>query len=213
MKRTVGRQVGVLAGCLLAAVLAFWPGAARAIPPDVVEPPAAAKQLGEFSLDDATGAKHTLAEFAGRKAVVLFFLSTECPVSNGYSPDVARLAEKYAAQGVAFYGVHCDETLAPADVAKHAQEYHLTFPMLLDPTQVLARGAGVKVTPEVVVVSPTGKFWYQGRIDNLYSDGKRRDEPSVFDLDNALSAVLSGKAPAVSQTKAVGCPLPRPAAR
>jgi hypothetical protein len=141
---------------------------------------------------------------------VLFFLGTECPVSNGYSPDMQAIVTKYATAGVACYGVHCDPTITAAEVASHAKEYGLAFPMLLDPEQVLAQGSGVRVTPEAVVVSPTGKVLYRGRLDDRYStEGKRRDEPTVRDLENALTSILAGTAPTVSETKAFGCPLPK----
>ncbi len=64
--------------------------------------------------------------------------------------------------------------------------------------------------PEAVVVSRDGKLVYRGRIDDRYAtSGKRRDEPTTHDLSAAVDAVLAGKAPAVSQTKVFGCPLPK----
>src|SRR5207249_4672007 len=47
----------------------------------------AGPQLKNLELSDIRGQKHTLAGWRDRKAVVLFFLSTECPVSNGYAPE------------------------------------------------------------------------------------------------------------------------------
>ncbi len=56
-----------------------------------------------------------------------------------------------------------------------------------------------------------GKVLYRGRLDDRYSlDGKRRDEPREHDLQEALEAVLAGREPTVRETKAYGCPLPKP---
>lgn len=194
----------VLAGLLVAV---FSPGATvLAAPPD-----ATANRVPEFSLTDIHGAKHSQGEWRRGKAVVLFFIGIDCPVSNGYAPQMQQLATTYAQRGVAFYGVHCDDALTAADAARHATEYGLAFTVLLDPAQVLARASGARVTPEAVVLSPEGNVLYQGRIDDRYTiDGKRRDAPTVLDLENALSSVLAGEAPKVRQTKAFGCPLPRP---
>ena len=41
-------------------------------------------------------------------AVVLFFLGTECPVSNGYAPEMQRLSEDYGPRGVVFRGITFD---------------------------------------------------------------------------------------------------------
>jgi peroxiredoxin len=163
----------------------------------------------EFSLSDATGEVHTRDQWRDAQAVVLVFLGAECPVSNGYSPKFRELATRYQARGVVTLGVYCDPTLTPEAAAAHAKEYALPFATLLDPEQILARGCGVRITPEVVVALATGEVVYRGRIDNRYSlDGKRRDEANVFDLEAAIEATLAGRRPAVRETKAFGCPLP-----
>jgi len=176
-------------------------------------PPAAEAtkaSIAELSLSDSAGKPFLLKQWDQHKAVVLFFLGTECPVSNGYAPDMQTLAKRLTAERVACYGIHCDPTVTPEDAARHAKEYGLTFPLLFDPEQVLARAAGVRVTPEAVVLSPQGKVLYRGRLDDRYAtNGKRRDQPTVYDLENALRAVLAGKLPEVSETAAFGCPLPR----
>jgi len=167
----------------------------------------------EVALKDTAGELRTQAEWKGKKAVVLLFLGTECPVSNGYAPELERLANKYAEQGILVWGLHPDPDVTAEIARKHAGEYRLTFPILLDPEQRVARSAGVEVTPEAVVLNPAGDVVYRGRIDDRYSaGGKRRDEPTTRDLLNALETVLSGKVPEVPYRKAHGCPLPAPRA-
>jgi peroxiredoxin len=163
----------------------------------------------DFTLLDAQGQKHTPAEWKDAKAVVLLFLATECPVSNSYSPECQRLAKAFCVRGVLVWGVYSDPDVTAETAARHGQDYSLTFPRLLDPAQTLAKAAGVRVTPEAVVLTPDGRVKYRGRIDDRYTeDGKRRDEPRVRDLVNAVDAVLDGKEPNPYQTKAFGCPLP-----
>ena len=170
-------------------------------------------QSPPFKLRDADGRDATIDDWTGKKAVILFFVGAECPVSNGYSPLMQRLADKYAPLGVACWAVHCDPTISAESAAAHAREYGLKFRVVFDPTQNLAGPAGVRVTPEAVVASPAGKVLYRGRIDDRYSsDGKRRDVPRVNDLEDALAAVLAGGEPKVSQTVSFGCPLPKPKA-
>jgi peroxiredoxin len=179
-------------------------GAALAAPPAVDQPP-----IGDFSLVDLTGAAHTPAEWRGHKAVLLFFLGTECPVANGYSPLMQEMATKYAKRGVACYGVHADPSVSVEDAARHAKDYRLAFTILMDPEQTLARMAGARVTPDAIVATPDGKVLYRGRIDDRHSlDGKRRDVPTTHELVDALEAVLAGKTPPTTEAKAFGCPLP-----
>src|SRR4051812_28153601 len=89
------------------------------------------KPLGaitDFALPDARGKKHTARDWVGSKAVVLLFLGTECPVSNGYAPEYRRLTDAYAGKGVRFYGVHPDPDVTATLAARHAAEYRLVFP-------------------------------------------------------------------------------------
>jgi peroxiredoxin len=168
--------------------------------------------LTGFALTDAAGKRHTAADWKGKKAVVLLFLGTDCPVSNFYCPEFARLAKAFAPRGVLFYGVHPDPDVTAADAARHAADYKLPFPVLLDPTHAAARPAGVRVIPEAVVLSPDGAMLYRGRVDDRYTaDGVRREVPTTRDLEAALAAVVAGKKPPVARTRAYGCLLPDPA--
>ncbi|HTM54730.1 MAG TPA: redoxin domain-containing protein [Pirellulales bacterium] len=167
-------------------------------------------QLQPFKLARASGEAVTLDSWKNHQAVLLLFLNTECPVSNSYAPLMTRLAERYRGRGVGCYGVHCDPALTAAEAQQHASEYALKLPLVLDPEQSLAHAAGVRIAPTAIVASPTGKVLYRGRLDNRYdTSGKRRDAATVHDLENALDAVLRGEQPAVAETEAFGCPLPK----
>jgi hypothetical protein len=77
---------------------------------------------------------------------------------------------------------------------------------LLDPKQTLVQFTGATATPEVAVLSNTGKVLYLGRIDNRVEDfDKRRTVVTEHDLTDALDALLAGKRVARAKTKVVGC--------
>jgi peroxiredoxin len=159
-----------------------------------------------FELRDTNGAVHTAEEWKNKRAVVLFFTMTDCPLANGYVPEMNRLRTTYGPQGVAFYAVQSDNTVSDAAARKYAQEFQYSFPMLNDPRLTLARMTGAKVSPEVAVLSSSGEVLYLGRIDNKVEDLTRpRYAATDPELRNALDAVLAGKAPKEARTRAVGC--------
>jgi peroxiredoxin len=163
----------------------------------------------DFSLLDPGGQTHTPADWQGSRAVVLLFLGTECPISNGYVPELQRLAHEYGPRGVAFRGVYPDPDVSAEVAERHSDEYGLAFPTLLDPEQDLADQVGVTITPEAAVLNDCGQVVYRGRIDDRYvPEGRRRPRAGSRDLRDALDAVLDGRAPSVAETEAVGCPLP-----
>jgi peroxiredoxin len=163
-----------------------------------------------FLLRDTAGTIHSMEEWKGSKAVVLFFVATDCQVGNSYVPEMNRIQATYAARGARFYAVVADTTVSPAAAAEYAREYRYTFPLLLDPLHLLVQMTDASVTPQAVVLSPQGKVLYRGRIDNRVEDfGSTRPEATVHDLRDALAAVLAGKPVAAPFTKSIGCAIPR----
>ena len=159
-----------------------------------------------FALRDVNGVEHRQTEWANKRAVVVFFTTIDCPLSNGYVPEMNRLRQQYGSRGVEFYAVEADTTAALADVRRHAKEFGFTFPMLIDREQVLAKLSKAVVTPEVAILSSTGKLLYRGRIDNRVEDfDRRRTVVTEHDLKDALNAVLAGRPVPRATTKAIGC--------
>jgi peroxiredoxin len=167
---------------------------------------ASAAHRPQFTLRDTVGATHVPEEWNGKKAIVVFFTTTDCPLSNNDVPEMNRTAHDYQSKGVAFYAVQADTTVADAEVVKHAIEYQFSFPVLFDPYQVLVKLTGATTIPSAAVLTPYGTLLYLGRIDNLVEDfNVRRQVATKFDLRESLDAVLAGKPVPHPRTKAFGC--------
>jgi peroxiredoxin len=167
------------------------------------------KDVPKFSLVDTNGAAHTDAEFKTAGAV-LYFITTDCPISNGYVPEMNRIAKDYSSRGVRFYAVMTDTSVPVADVRKHVKDFAYTFPVLLDPTQVLVKYTNADTNPEAAVISPRGGIVYLGRIDNKVAGfGTQRPEATEHDLRNAIDAVLAGRPVAKALTTPIGCSIVR----
>lgn len=159
-----------------------------------------------WALPATDGQTHSSAELPKAKATVLIFLAIDCPIANRYSPLLHRLETQYRASNIRFLGVFSDPNLGREAARRHLAEYDLEMPGVLDPTASLARETGAHVTPEAVVLSPTGAVLYRGRIDNQYvAWGKTRNEATGHDLEDALNSILAGKPIAHPVTKALGC--------
>jgi len=160
----------------------------------------------QFALRDTNAILHRQDEWARSKAVVIFFTTTDCPLSNNYVPEMNRIQKAYAGRGVAFYAVQADTTIPDAEVRRHTRDFGFSFPVLFDPEHLLVRMTGATVTPEVALLSGAGDVVYLGRIDNRNEDlGKSRTVTTEFDLRDALDAVLAGRPVARPHTTAIGC--------
>src|SRR5258708_4042185 len=84
-------------------------------------------------------------------AAVVFFVTNDCPVSNGYVQEMRRICEQYKGKASCTLD-YVDPTLTPDTVAKHMAEYnHGDYPAVIDTNHALVKASGAQVTPEVLV--------------------------------------------------------------
>lgn len=145
------------------------------------------------------------------KAIVVVFIATDCPIANYFQPTISEMAANTASDDVRFFLVHSDPDLEEEAAAKHADEFKVSSPVVLDRNQSIAKRLDAKVTPEAFVIDREGVVRYRGRINNLYAElGKRRSQPTTHDLRDAIEAVVRRKEIATPKTRAVGCYIPYP---
>jgi peroxiredoxin len=141
---------------------------------------------------------------------VLIFYSSECPISNAYSPTYNALFDSFKAPNVKFTGVCIDPDLSDADVKTHARDFGFKFPVVRDRHGDFARKIGASITPEAFVFDGKGILRYHGRIDDQFAARRVRNaNPTGAGLKDAVSAVLKGQEVKVPHVPAVGCPIPK----
>jgi len=200
-------QCPFLAPILMVACVILLPSCQHApgVPCTMPAPPNRAEWL------DAEGHPRHPFDTRAHPATVFFFIGAECPISNGYAPEIGRIAETYGARGVAFYAVHPDPGLSTKDAEGHARAFGYRFPVLLDPTQSLTRRIGTTMTPEAAVLDREGNVTYLGRIDDVYYGfGKRRQAVTTHELRDAVDATLAGRAATPSGVPPIGCEIAPP---
>lgn len=161
--------------------------------------------IKSFTLPDLDGKNVSLTDLKSSKAIVLMFISTQCPVSNDYNARMAALSNDYSGKGVTFLGINSNKAEDVAEIKEHAAKNGFKFTILKDKGNVVADQLAASFTPEIYVLSPDLKLLYHGRID----DKRRVDEVTTSDLKNALEAILAGKPVSVAKTKAFGCTIKR----
>ncbi len=173
--------------------------------------PGKAQPADWLALTDTDGQRHNRTEVQNGRAAIFFFVAVECPISNRYAPEINRIVAEYTTKNYHFYAVQSDPDVTANTARAHAQDYGYKFPVLLDPSQRLAKRFGVALTPTVIVVSPAGEMIYRGRIDNRYLDfGRYRDAGIKRDLRLVLDAISAKKPVAEPVTNVIGCALPPP---
>ena len=149
------------------------------------------------------------------RATVWLFISTDCPICNGYQPEIERLRMRFAARGIEFVGVYAEVPLERSEMEAHVAKYGMKYPVRIDTDRAIQQRLGARMVPEVVVTAGApdssgnpAAFLYRGRIDDQWPErGSRRPSATVHDLERALEAIVAGKAPPVRSTTPVGCVL------
>ena len=141
-----------------------------------------------------------------KKVSVMFCLLSDCPIANGYAPEINRIVSQYKSKGIVFSIVYADRKLTAKEAKSHAHDFGFVCPLVLDPSRTLTKKAGAGISPEVVVVDQKHAIVYRGRIDDRAVEiGKLRPNPTRHDLRITLDALLARKPVPVAMTKAVGC--------
>lgn len=167
------------------------------------------RKIEGFTLTDAQGKERSLAEFLGKRMLVVAFIGTECPIANLYLADLADLDKRYRDSGLAVLCVNANEGDTAEKIATHATEFAVALPVLADPKQRVADAFGATRTPEVFLLDEGRVIRYQGRIDDRFGYQHKRDVARRPDLEEAIKELAAGKPVSVPTTETVGCLIDR----
>lgn len=165
----------------------------------------------DFNLPGADGRSHSLSEFSAAKILIVAFTCNHCPFVIGSEDRIIDFVNRYAPKGVAFVAINSNETVGhPTDSLEHmvqrARDKKFPFPYLRDDSQSVALAYGALRTPHFYAFGKdaAGKWSlrYTGRMDdNPRTPGAQK----THELQDAVDAILAGKAPAVPLTNPIGC--------
>ncbi len=163
-------------------------------------------KLPDITLPRAEGGQSSLTALAGDKGLVLVFLSTDCPIANGYVPTLTKLAAELKPRGVRIAALNPNAGQSLKQMQQHQQEFEFAFPYLRDAGGVVASKLEVQVCPTACLFDAAGNLVYAGRIDDRYMKrGGAAVDVQTHDLANAVEAMLAGKPIAEARTKVLGC--------
>jgi peroxiredoxin len=184
------------------ALLAVFAGPARAAKfnrkVDVGQP--APKFVGLIGID---GKSHSLDDYKSAKVIVIAFTCNHCPVAQMYEDRFIRFANVQKKRGVVFVAI--SSSLLPPDsldkMRERATQKGFDFPYLSDPTQEIGKAYGATVTPQLFVLDRERNIAYMGKFD----DDIEPEKVQRSYVREAVHALLNGKRPDPSETRATGC--------
>ena len=163
----------------------------------------------DFHLPDAvSGQDVSLETFAGKKALLVAFISVHCPFVKHIKAELSRIGQDYQSKGVGIVAICANDlTTNPGDGPEHlktmAQETGFTFPVAFDESQETAKAYRAACTPDLFLFDGDRKLVYRGQLDDSRPGN---DKPVTGrDLRAALDAVLAGQPVSADQRPSIGC--------
>ncbi|PQJ72246.1 thioredoxin family protein [Polaribacter butkevichii] len=164
--------------------------------------------VADFSLKNIDNKMVSLSDYKDAKGFVIIFTCNHCPYSIANEDRIIALDKKYKKLGYPVIAINPNDPKASKgdsfeDMQVRAKEKGFTFPYLYDEGQKVYPKFGATKTPHVFIVSkPAMKVEYIGAIDN-----SSRDEDAVTEkyVENVIDALLAGKKPSKTTTRAIGC--------
>jgi peroxiredoxin len=164
----------------------------------------------DFKLENVDGKMVSLADYKDAKGFIIVFTCNTCPYSVAYEDRIIALDKKYKSKGYPVIAINPNDPAAKsgdsmADMKVRAKEKGFTFPYLFDKGQKIYPQYGASRTPHVYILEKVGGkniVQYIGAIDN-----SSRDESAVTEkfAEDAIDALLAGKKPEKTYTRAIGC--------
>lgn len=125
----------------------------------------AVSQLRQLPADgtlyDRDASAFVAAERYKGKVVVLDFWAGWCAECKRTVPQVQRLADAFASQGLVVVGVNAGERAA--DAAAYARELGIEYPIALDPELALSDRLGAGTLPVLLVVGRDGTIVHRSK--------------------------------------------------
>jgi peroxiredoxin len=170
----------------------------------------------DFALPGVDGKTHKLSDYAGSPVLVVIFTCNHCPIAQMYERRIEQLYNDYRDKGVAVVAIQGNDPKAirideldSSDVSDTLDDMkirvaykHLHYPYLYaGDTPSVTSAYGPQATPHVFIFDKTRHLRYQGHFDNSY----RIEMVKTHDAQNAIDALLAGKAVPVAHTGVFGC--------
>lgn len=164
----------------------------------------------DFSLKNIDESMVSMASFEDAKGFIVIFTCNTCPYSIAYEDRIIALDKKYKNLGYPVIAINPNDPEAQKgdsfDLMKaRAKEKGFTFPYLLDVGQKIYPQYGATKTPHVFILQKESdglRVKYIGAIDD---SSRNAAAVKTKYTENAVDALLAGKAISETETKAIGC--------
>jgi peroxiredoxin len=158
----------------------------------------------DFTLKGVDGRMHSLYDYKGKAALVVF-ICNHCPYVKARIGDIVALQGKFRPSELQVIGINSNDPNYKDEgfenMMAFAKDNRLNFPYLIDDSQDIARAYGAVCTPDPFLLVD-GKLAFHGRINDALEPEAR---PKVPVMENNVRKLLKGERLEKDFDPSIGC--------
>ena len=160
----------------------------------------------DFELVGIDNHKHSLKDYAGKKATLIIFMCNHCPFVKAKVEAIKEIHARFR-QDVNVIGINSNDSVKyPDDSFENmkivAEEKKIQFDYLVDESQDIAKKYGATCTPDPFLFDKDFKLIFHGKIDNAV---KSEDIVTQKTMINNIIKFLDGKSIEKDFDPSIGC--------
>ncbi len=163
----------------------------------------------DFSLmDTVSGENISLANFKGKKGLLVMFICQHCPFVKHVKNELARIGLDYIPQNLGIVAISANDVEnypddSPENLKLMAEKEGFNFPVCYDETQEVAKSFQAACTPDYYLFDSKFQLVYRGQLDDSRPS---LDIPVTGeDLRDAIKCLLDDKPISEEQKPSLGC--------
>jgi peroxiredoxin len=163
--------------------------------------------MATTKMKNVDGKQLSIADVKKAKGTLVVFSCNACPWAKAWETRIVALGNASTKRGIGVIVINSnDPTVNDQDgydvMKERAKQRKMQFAYVVDATSDVARAFGATRTPEAYLFGADGKLVYHGTIDD---NAHEPDKVEARYLQDAVDAVVAGKAVSTQETKALGC--------
>lgn len=152
------------------------------------------KSVTDFALTDQYGKVHNFSDYKDTRYLVMFVNGVGCPISRLSVPEYLAVREHFLSEPnleFVMFNSNIQDTIER--ITEEATSFNITFPILKDTDQSLAKELGVERTADVFVIDTnSGAVVYRGPVNDKLGYETQRVGFTNDYLLNSLHLILAG---------------------
>jgi peroxiredoxin len=162
----------------------------------------------DFSLPDAHGQWHSLADIRGASGTLVVFACNHCPFVIHLATQLGAVADQLGRCGIATVVINSNDLAAfpqdgPEPMKEFAAQRGWDFPYLIDSSQQVAKAYGAACTPDFFLFDANLALYYTGQFDESRPNNGSVATGTVLSM--AADHMLANMPPDPSPVPSTGC--------